>query len=107
MWNSIVQIYNVAEEILDWTKLLSLGLVLLLIYKLIKDNKIQLQLPKEVFEKILSGRFILTVICGFTFAYLAVNKILPNEAIIGILILVFEAYFHRPDRKPENGEEKK
>lgn len=54
---------------------------------------------QKIIEKCLSGRFILTVICGGTFAYLSCKKILPNEAIIGILILVFEAYFHRADRQ--------
>ena len=60
-------------------------------------------MTKLIIEKLLSGRFLLTVICGFTFAILAIKKVLPNEATIGILILVFEAYFHRGDRKQENG----
>jgi len=54
-------------------------------------------------EKLLSGRFLLTVIGGLVFAYLACKKILPNEATMGILILIFEAYFHREDRTKENG----
>jgi len=49
-------------------------------------------------EKLLSGRFLLTIICGFTFAYLACKKILPNEAVVGIILLVFQAYFYRSDR---------
>ena len=52
----------------------------------------------NIVNKLLSGRFILTVVGGFTFAYLACKRILPNEASMGILILIFEAYFHRSDR---------
>jgi len=56
-------------------------------------------IPKEIIEKLLSARFLLAIICGVTFSYLAVKKILPNEATMGIIILVFEAYFHRQDRQ--------
>jgi hypothetical protein len=61
---------------------------------------------REIIAKLTSGRFILTVICGLTFAYLACKKILPNEATMGVIILVFEAYFHRSDRTNEKGEVK-
>lgn len=54
-------------------------------------------------SKLLSGRFILTIIGGLVFAYLACSKILPSEATMGILILIFEAYFHREDRPKQNG----
>ena len=66
--------------------------------------------PQTV-DKIFSGRFLLTVICGLTFAYLACRKYLPNEATMGIITLVFMGYFSRTDRskeeQPKEGEEKK
>jgi hypothetical protein len=56
---------------------------------------------KEVLDKILSGRFILTVICGVVFAYASFKKIIPPDAVIAILTTVFVSYFQRNDRKPE------
>jgi len=54
--------------------------------------------------KLLSGRWILTVICGVVFVYCAINKLLPKEAVISIITMVFVAYFDRNDR---NGQAQK
>ena len=56
-----------------------------------------------IIDKVTSGRFLLTVICGITFAYLACSKMLPSEAVMGVLVLVFQAYFNRQDREIPNG----
>jgi hypothetical protein len=53
--------------------------------------------------KLLSGRYILTVICAIVFAYGAISKVLPVDATISILMMVFTAYFNRTDRKQPNG----
>jgi hypothetical protein len=53
-------------------------------------------------DKLTSGRLILTVICGLVFAYVAVKKIVPPDAIISILTMVFISYFQRADRKLED-----
>jgi len=55
---------------------------------------------QKIAEKILSGRFILTVLSGLVFAYTACKGMLPGEAVAAILVSVFAAYFQRPDRKP-------
>lgn len=58
-------------------------------------------------NKLLSGRFILTVICGLVFAVTALNKIIPMDATVSILTMVFVAYFNRGDRNgKQNGEVK-
>ena len=49
-------------------------------------------------NKLLSGRFILTVICGLVFAYATLNYILPKDAITAIITMVFVSYFQRNDR---------
>ncbi len=54
-------------------------------------------------EKLLSGRYFLTVICGIVFAYCAVRKIIPSEAIIAVISTVFTSYFDRADRKSVEG----
>ena len=54
-------------------------------------------------NKLLSGQYFLTVICGGVFAYTACTKILPADATIAILTTVFISYFKR-DRG--NGEVK-
>ena len=46
-------------------------------------------------NKLLSGQWILTVICGGVFAYTSCLKILPPDATIAILTTVFISYFKR------------
>jgi len=52
-------------------------------------------------DKILSGRLILTVICGIVFAWVSIAKIIPPDAVIAIVSMVFISYFQRQDRKGE------
>jgi len=54
-------------------------------------------------DKLLSGRFILTVICGGVFAWGAVTKIVPPDAVVSIISMVFISYFNRHDRQNEGG----
>jgi hypothetical protein len=51
-------------------------------------------------SKLLSGRFILTVISGIVFAYAVYAKLLPPEAIASIITMVFVSYFqkHREEK---------
>ena len=46
-------------------------------------------------NKLLSGRYFLTVVCGLVFAYVAINKVIPPDAVIAILSTVFVSYFNR------------
>lgn len=46
-------------------------------------------------EKLLSGRFWLTMIAGFVFAFTACSKLLSTEAVASILTAVFTSYFLR------------
>ena len=52
-------------------------------------------------KKLISGRFLLTIISGIVFAYVVCTKTLPAEATASILTMVFVSYFQRPDRKKE------
>ena len=52
-------------------------------------------------SKLLSGRYILTLICGIVFAYGAVSKLLPADAVVAIVSMVFISYFQRTDREKE------
>ena len=54
-------------------------------------------------SRILSGRYILTLICGCVFAYCSITKIMPVDATISIVSMVFISYFNRSDRPKENG----
>jgi hypothetical protein len=54
-------------------------------------------------KKLLSGRFWLTIIAGFVFAYATVAKILAPEAVAAILATVFTAYFDKKDRGGNGG----
>lgn len=61
---------------------------------------------QKIADKILSGRFLLTICCGVVFAYVACKQIIPPEATVGIITVVLNSYFNRPDRaKAENGHE--
>ena len=53
-------------------------------------------------EKLLSGRYFLTVVSGIVFAYATYTKLLNAEAVAAIVTMVFLNYFQR-DRSKENG----
>lgn len=54
-----------------------------------------------VINKVLSGRFLLTVTCAVVFAYIACKGMLEVAAVTSILSSVFTAYFGRNDRAAE------
>jgi hypothetical protein len=49
-------------------------------------------------NKLLSGRFILTVIAGGVFAYASCTGILEAQAVAAVISMVFISYFERRDR---------
>ena len=56
----------------------------------------------KIIEKLLSGRFILTVIGGVVFAYAVWQKVLPPEATASILTMIFVSYFNRERHRNGN-----
>ena len=56
----------------------------------------------HVLDKLSSGRWILTVLGGVAFLYCVFTKQLEPATITAILMLIFQSYFQRTDRK-ENG----
>ena len=70
------------------------ALVLILIFLFSK-------LPND--SKLLSGRFMLTTVCAAVFGYCSIAKIIPVDAIVSIITMVFISYFQRQDRGKENG----
>jgi len=53
-------------------------------------------------EKLLSGRYFLTVVAGLVFAYAVYSKLLNAEATATIITMVFINYFQR-DRNITGG----
>jgi hypothetical protein len=66
---------------------------------------IDINISEKVKDKILSGRFIFTVVSAIVFAYLSIKKILPIDKVTEILLIVIYAYFNRSDRRQENRKE--
>src|SRR3990167_6439410 len=58
---------------------------------------------KILMTKLLSGRWIFTMVAAFVFAVLSIKGTLPVDKIHEILILIVYAYFSRVDRVPPNG----
>lgn len=58
-------------------------------------------MPKEVLEKLTSGKFIFTMVAALIFAYCAIKGILPQDKIMEVILLVVYAYFnkHLPETK--------
>lgn len=53
-------------------------------------------------SKLLSGKFLFTVITAFVFAYAVSAKILNADQTYGVIMLVVAAYFGKPsENKPE------
>jgi hypothetical protein len=54
--------------------------------------------------KLLSGRFIFTITCALVFAILSINKTLPVDKVMEVILVVVMAYFSRGDRnQQQNG----
>ena len=49
-------------------------------------------------NKLMSGRFIFTIIAALVFTYCAVAKIMPIDKVHEIVLIVVYAYFSRNDR---------
>lgn len=60
--------------------------------------RMEAQMWSKAIEKLFSGRYILTVVCGAVFAFAVWKRILPDAATASIITSVFTAYFGRTDR---------
>jgi hypothetical protein len=47
-------------------------------------------------DKLLSGKFLFTVITALVFAYCAITGKLPQDKITEVILLVVYAYFNKP-----------
>lgn len=54
-------------------------------------------------NKLLSGRYLLTVAAAFVFVWAAITKLLSPAELVAIVMFVFQAYFNRNDRNTPNG----
>jgi hypothetical protein len=54
-------------------------------------------------NKLLSGRFIFTIVVAFVFAVLSIGKIMPVDKVYEVILIVVYAYFSRNDRNQQNG----
>ena len=61
---------------------------------------------KRLMDKVLSARWLLTIIAGVVFAYCAVTKQLEAATITVILTMIFKDYFSK-ERKETNTNENK
>ena len=52
---------------------------------------------KYIFSKLVSGRFILTLIAGFTFGYLSINQIITPESALTIIAIIVTFYFTKKE----------
>lgn len=50
----------------------------------------------KIVDKLMSGRFLFTIVTAIVFFNLAVNDKLPVDRVVEIIILVFYAYFNKP-----------
>jgi len=57
-----------------------------------------------MWQKILSGRFLFTVIAALVFAYISITKILPADKVYEVILIVVYAYFSKGnDNQPKQG----
>lgn len=50
-------------------------------------------------NKLLSGRWLLTIACAIVFIWASLKGILEAQAVSAIIASVFQAYFSRQDRQ--------
>lgn len=58
-------------------------------------------------DKLLSGRFIFTVVGACVFGYLSISGKLGADKVSEILLIIIYAYFSRSDRAIKSSEEQK
>jgi hypothetical protein len=61
-------------------------------------------MPKEVLEKLTSGKFIFTMVAALIFAYCAIKGILPQDKIMEVILVVVYAYFTKSAAETKSGE---
>ena len=49
-------------------------------------------------QKLFSGRFLFTIATAVVFLYASFNRIMNNEQIVAVILLVIGFYFNRTDR---------
>lgn len=54
-------------------------------------------------QKLLSGRFIFTMVTAVVFMILSIKGVLPIDKVQEIILIVVYAYFSRNDRPPTIG----
>ena len=56
-----------------------------------------------IISKLLSGRFIFTIITACVFAYMSLSGKLPQDKVMEVVLVVLYAYFnrHRTEEKPK------
>ena len=59
----------------------------------------------DLMKQITSGRFILTMVAAFVFAYLSITKVLPQDKVMEVILVVIYAYFTKNNQTPTNGGE--
>jgi len=62
-------------------------------------EKQDISIKEEIVKKILSGKFLLTIIAGVVFAYAVITKMLEATEIATILTMVFVSYFQKKEEK--------
>ena len=58
---------------------------------------------KLILDKLLSGRYFLTISAGVVFAYATYAKILDSQAVSAIVTAVFISYFNKKDEHTNGG----
>ena len=66
---------------------------------MLKEEEVEM----VIIEKLFSGRWLLTVACAIAFLYAVWKRILPDTAIVAIIVSVFKDYFNRSDRNGNGG----
>ena len=56
---------------------------------------------ERIIDKTCSGRFVLTLVCGYCFVWAVTHKMLSSAVTATILVSVFKDYFNR-DRNGGN-----
>ena len=52
-----------------------------------------MEILKRILDKVVGGRYFLTIVTGIVFAYVAFHKIIGADVIATIITMVFTLYF--------------
>ena len=59
-------------------------------------------MKEAIVSKLISGKFLFTIISAGVFAYMSISGKLPQDKVMEVVLIVIYAYFTKPTQPKDN-----